>query len=104
MLRAKRDSLGGAASRAIPSLGDVEGRMMILELIALTALTRLIRLHDVGERGNLMKAMRHAIDRKCHDARLCGTDTEAAEKYAEGLLACAQEQAIDLEKTRKHAC
>lgn len=103
MLRAKRDKLGGAASKAIPSLGEVEGRMMILELIALTALTRLIRLHEAGERDDLMEAMRHAIDRKCHDARLCGTDTDSAEKYAEELLACAQEQAIDLGAIRNHA-
>ncbi|MGV1838366.1 hypothetical protein ACQZ6C_26665 [Rhizobium rhizogenes] len=103
MLRAKRDSLGGAASKAIPSLGEVEGRMMVLELIALTALTRLMRLHDVGARADLMKAMRHTINRKCHDARLCGTDTQSAETYAEELLACAQEQAIDLDETRKHA-
>lgn len=103
MLRAKRDSLGGAASKAIPSLGEVEGRMMILELIALTALTRLIRLHDVGERSDLITAMRHAIDRKCHDARLCGTDTDSAEKYAEELLASAQEQAIHLGAIRTHA-
>ncbi|WP_168879224.1 hypothetical protein [Rhizobium sp. P28RR-XV] len=103
MLRAKRDNLGGAPSKAIPSMGEVEGRMMILELIALTALTRLIRLHDVGDRADLLKAMRHAIDRKCHDARLCGTDTDSAEKYAEELLACAQEQAIDLEAIRNHA-
>ncbi|NTF63850.1 hypothetical protein G6L85_21100 [Agrobacterium rhizogenes] len=77
--------------------------MMVLELIALTALTRLMRLHDVGARADLMKAMRHAIDRKCHDARLCGTDTQSAETYAEELLACAQEQSIDLEEARKHA-
>ncbi len=51
MLRARRDSRGGAASKAIPSLGEVEGRMMILELIALTALTRLIRLHNAEEVG-----------------------------------------------------
>ncbi|HEY0125403.1 MAG TPA: hypothetical protein VGC14_27270 [Rhizobium sp.] len=76
--------------------------MMVLELIALTALTRLMRLHDVGARADLMKAMRRAIDRKCHDARLCGTDTESAEKYAEELLASAQEQASDLGAIRKH--
>ena len=67
--------------------------MMILELIALTALTRLIRLHGAEEKSDLMIAMRHAIDRKCHDVKLCGIDRELAEKYAEELLACAEEQA-----------
>jgi hypothetical protein len=103
MLRARRDSRGGAASKAIPSLGEVEGRMMILELIALTALTRLIRLHNAEEKSDLMKAMRHAIDRKCHDAKLCGTDTKSAEQYAEELLACAEEQASAITAIRENA-
>jgi hypothetical protein len=103
MLRAKRDSLGGAACKAIPSLGEIEGRVMILELIALTALTRLIRLHNAEEKSDLIKAMRHAIDRKCHDAKLCGTDRESAEKYAEELLVCAEEQAIDISAIRERA-
>ncbi|MBB6303729.1 hypothetical protein [Rhizobium leucaenae] len=103
MLRAKRDILGGAPSKAIPSLGEIEGRIMILELLAQTALTRLIRLHSSEEKSELIRAIRHAIDRKCHDAKLCGSDRESAEQYAEELLACAQEQAIDISATRERA-
>ena len=102
MLRAKRDTLGGAACKAIPSLGEIEGRMMILELVALTSLSRLLHDHNRHGRVELIKAMRHAIDRKCHDARLCGQDTKSAEDYAEELLASAQEQADEQATLREH--
>ncbi|PZM10027.1 hypothetical protein [Rhizobium tubonense] len=102
MLRAKRDALGGAACKAIPSLGEIEGRVMILELVALTSLSRLLHDHERHGRLELIKAMRHAIDRKCHDARLCGQDTRSAEEYAEELLASAQEQADQQATLRKH--
>ncbi|SCW87669.1 hypothetical protein SAMN02927900_05992 [Rhizobium mongolense subsp. loessense] len=100
MLRAKRDRLGGEPGKAIPSLGEIEGRMMILELVAVTALTRLLRLHDPQERSALMEALRHAVDRKCRDAKLSGADISSAEKYAEELLKSAQEQAEDLDAIR----
>ncbi|PKA45517.1 hypothetical protein CWR43_00320 [Rhizobium sullae] len=100
MLRARRDSLGGEPGKAIPSLGEIEGRMMILELVAVTALTRLLRLHDAQERSALMEAIRHAVDRKCSDAKLCSPDISSAEKYAEELLKSAQEQADDLDAIR----
>ena len=100
MLRAKRERLGGEPGKAIPSLGEIEGRLMILELIAVTALTRLLRLHDPKERSALLEAVRHAVDRKCHDAKLCGSDISSAEKYAEELLRSAQEQADDIDAVR----
>ncbi|MGO4569909.1 hypothetical protein AB4Z52_33990 [Rhizobium sp. 2YAF20] len=103
MLRAKRDALGGAACKAIPSLGEIEGRMMILELVALTSLSRLLSDHGKKGRAELIKAMRHAIDRKCHDASLCGHDTKSAEDYAEELLASAQEQAQERAALREHS-
>ncbi|APO77813.1 hypothetical protein AM571_PC00066 (plasmid) [Rhizobium etli 8C-3] len=100
MLRAKRDSLGGEPGKAIPSLGEIEGRMMILELVAVTALTRLLRFHDPQERSALVEALRHAVDRKCRDAKLSGSDISSAEKYAEELLKSAQEQADELDAIR----
>lgn len=103
MLRAKRDSLGGSPCKAIPSLGEIEGRQMVLELVAVSSLTRLLRLHDAAEKAALKRAMRHAIDRKCHDAKLCDDDIRSAETYAEELFACAEEQASDLDAVRSVA-
>ncbi|MGO4568915.1 hypothetical protein AB4Z52_28675 [Rhizobium sp. 2YAF20] len=100
MLRAKRDALGGEPGKAIPSLGAIEGRLMILELIADTALIRLLRLHDPQKRSALMAAVRHAVDCKCRDARLDAADISSAEKYAEELLKSVQEQADDLDAVR----
>lgn len=100
MLTAERDRLGGELGKAIPSLGEIEGRLMILELIAATALTRLLRLHDPQERSALIEAVRHAVDRKCRDAELRGSDLSSAEAYAVELLNSAQEQADELDAVR----
>jgi len=34
-----------------PTIGEIEGRFLVLELVALSSMTRLLRLHDEQEKA-----------------------------------------------------
>lgn len=92
MLTARRDTMRGGARWAIPSLGEIEGRMMVLEFVAMTSLDRLFRLEGERAADDLTEAMRRAIRLKCHATKLCAEDTHCAEDYVEELIDCARVQ------------
>jgi hypothetical protein len=92
MLTARRDTMRGGARWAIPSLGEIEGRMMVLEFVAITSLDRLFRLEGEQAADDLAEAMRRAIRIKCHATKLCAEDTHCAEDYVEELIDCARIQ------------
>jgi len=86
MLRAKRDNLGGPSGSAVPSLGEIEGRVFVLQIMATTALKRLLSRRDADGQTELMTALQRAIERKCKQANLPEADIAAASEYAKGLL------------------
>jgi len=91
MLSARRDYLVGPSRNAMPCLGEIEGRILVLETIALTALPALYREHK-GERRRVLAKIRRAIKDKCKDAKLSMSDINAATCYAIDLLEAAEEQ------------
>lgn len=93
MLRAKRDNLGGPPGHAVPSLGEIEGRVFVLQIMATVALASLLKRSDADGRAQFIAALRHAIDRKCEKANLAEADIVVASKYAQGLLDEALERA-----------
>lgn len=103
MLRARRDRLGGEACKAIPSIGEVEGRIIVLEFLALAALTRLLQERDDAGQAEIVKAIRRTVERKCHDAKLCDSDACCAVDYADELVLSAQEQVAPVRKRLRHA-
>ncbi|MFS8116208.1 hypothetical protein QD460_31300 [Rhizobium jaguaris] len=91
MLSARRDYLVGPSRNAMPCLGEIEGRILVLETIALTALPALYRAHK-GERRRVLAKIRRAIKNRCKDAKLGMSDINAATCYAVELLEAAEEQ------------
>lgn len=43
MYNAKRDGYGNGANLAIPSMGEIEGRITVLEVVAMTSLSLLVK-------------------------------------------------------------
>jgi hypothetical protein len=93
MLRAKRDKFGGPAGNAVPSLGDIGGRVFVLRVMAATALTRLLRRCDANGQTELVATFRRAIERKCRKANLPEAEIAAASEYAQELFKEALERA-----------
>lgn len=95
MFSARRDYLIGPSRNAMPCLGEIEGRLLVLETIALTALPALYQAHK-GDRRRVLARIRRAIKDKCNDAKLSMSDVDAATCYAMELLETAEEQ-VDME-------
>lgn len=103
MLKARRDGRGGGACKAIPSIGEVEGRLIVLEFLALASLTRLLEERDRAGKEELIEAMRRTISRKCRDAKICESDACCAADYGVELIEAAMEQARDAPRAFRHA-
>ena len=85
-----------------PTLGEIEGRFLVLEFVALSCLTRLLRLHDGQEKADLIAEILRDIEINGRKLGLHFRDIVDAQSYAEDLLKDAQVQADGLEDI-KHA-
>ncbi len=101
MLIPKRDTLLGSAHLAVPSMGEIEGKMMVLELVALASLTRLMDGKRKQAADDLGQTIRRAVRIKCHNAKLGEEDVQSAQDYADELIKAACETIG--KATRKHA-
>ncbi|MGO4564054.1 hypothetical protein AB4Z52_03135 [Rhizobium sp. 2YAF20] len=92
MLTTSRDCKRDSARNAIPSLGEIEGRMAVLEVVAQAALTHALAEGDDSVDKSLIAEIREAMHDKCGEMKLDRTDARAAVFYAEELI-CAAIQA-----------
>jgi len=93
MLTTHRECGRDSARNAIPSLGEIEGRMAVLEVVAQAALTHALIEGDERVDAALLTRIRHAIHDKCGDLKLDRIDAEAACGFAEELIEAAIEAA-----------
>jgi hypothetical protein len=89
MLTTSRDCKRDGARNAIPSLGEIEGRMAVLEVVAQAALIRALREGDDTVDKALIVDIRNAMHDKCGELKLDRTDARAAVFYAEELICAA---------------
>ena len=85
-----------------PSIEEIEARLLVLELVALSSVTRLLRLHDEREKAGLIAQILRDIEIKGRRSGLHFRDIIDAQSYAEDLLKDAQVQADSLDNI-KHA-
>lgn len=86
MPRKERGKLGGPCGYAIPSLSEVEGRMLVSRVVATVSLQRLLKHHDGNGKAALLAAFHRAIERKSKHANFTEAATMAASKYAQALF------------------
>jgi hypothetical protein len=91
MLTTNRDCKREHAMRAIPSLGEIEGRMAVLEVVAQSALTHALEEGDDSVDTALLAAIRSAMRDKCVELKLDKDDSESALSFAEELIEAAVE-------------
>jgi len=74
MLTTSRDCKRDSARNAIPSLGEIEGRMAVLEVVAQAALTHALVEGDDSVDRSLIAEIREAMHDKCGEMKLDRTD------------------------------
>ena len=89
MLTTHRDCKHHVKRNAIPSLGEIEGRVAVLEIVAQSALTHVFDEGEVDIDAVLMVQIRRAMHRKCTELKLDGEDIASALSYAEVLIEAA---------------
>ncbi|MFK0163474.1 hypothetical protein [Rhizobium sp. NPDC090279] len=89
MLTTHRDCKQHVKRNAIPSLGEIEGRVAVLEIVAQSALTHVFDEGEVDIDAALLAQIRRAMHHKCKDLKLDGEDTASALLYAEELIEAA---------------
>ena len=93
MYNAKRDGDGSCASSAIPSMGAIEGRITVLEVVALTSLRLLLKVGDKHAAQLVLSTIRRAMRSKCNDIHLSASDADSAIAYAQELVDATFESA-----------
>jgi hypothetical protein len=86
MYNAKRDGVGEGANRAIPSMGAIEGRIVVLEVLASTSLHLLLKAGDKHQAHQTLALIRRAMRAKCEDIQLTDDDARSAIAYAQELM------------------
>lgn len=89
MLTTNRECGRDSAKNAIPSLGEIEGRMAVLEVVAQAALTHALIEGDESVDKALLARIRHAIHDKCSELKLDHMDADSAVGFAEELIEAA---------------
>ncbi len=93
MYNAKRDSEAGGASHAIPSMGAIEGRITVLEVLAATSLRLLLKEGDEVAAKHALSLIRKAMRTKCNDIHLSVDDAKSALAYVQELMDATLESA-----------
>jgi hypothetical protein len=93
MYNAKRDGDRAGESSAIPSLGAIEGRITVLEVVSMTSLSLLLKVGDKHAAQVVLSAIRRAMRTKCEEMHLDKSDADSAIAYAQELLDATLESA-----------
>lgn len=95
MLSTDRDLKRGGERFPIPSQGEVEGRLLMFEVIAVTCLQELLAKTESRLVSRLRRRLIHNLKARCAPLKLCADDEKAAEEFALQLLSAALEEAED---------
>ncbi len=97
MLKAKNPAANEATSAAAPSIDEIMGHLLVLDMIAEGATVRLLRLHDGQEKAELTAQILDEIDTSCRRKGLLLRDIMDAQDSAQKLLSDAQARADRLD-------
>lgn len=89
MLTTIRDCKRGGEHFAIPTLGEIEGRLIVSETVAISCLRQLLADADPEVLNVIRRRIRRMSHDHCKKAKLCNEDTDAAVQYALRLLDAA---------------
>jgi hypothetical protein len=91
MLTTNRDCKRNGQMKAIPTMGELEGRMAVLEVVAQSALIHALDEGDDFVDAALLADIRKAMHDKCSELKLDREDSRSALSFAEELIEAAVE-------------
>ncbi len=91
MLTTDRDCRRGGQRFAIPTLREVEGKLIASEIVATSCLHQLFAYSGSNGMLSIKNRIRRALDARCKNASLCREDTDVAVAYALELLDASAE-------------
>lgn len=89
MLSTERDFKRGGERFPIPSQGEVEGKLLMFELVAVTCLKELLAETDSHPVSRLRRKLVRNLKEKCAPLKLCAGDETATREIALQLLDAA---------------
>ena len=89
MLWSDRDSKPGNERFAIPTQGEVEGKLLVSEIVAVACLREFMKREDAAAIGRVRRRILRELKDGCHVLKLCATDEKSVVEYAEQILMCA---------------
>ncbi|MBX5132970.1 hypothetical protein HJB79_11505 [Rhizobium lentis] len=95
MLSTERDFKRGGERLPIPSQGEVEGKLLMFEAVAVTCLQELLAKTESRLVPRLRRRLIRNLKERCAPLKLCTDDEKAAEEFALQLLNAALEEAED---------
>ncbi|WP_160003228.1 hypothetical protein [Rhizobium sp. 18055] len=93
MLFMDRDFKRGGERFAIPTQGEVEGKLVVLEVVAVTCLRGAVASNDEFETARLKKEVFRVLRERCAVFHLSPEDEAAAMDYADEFFEAAKTEA-----------
>jgi hypothetical protein len=91
MLITDRECRRGGERFAVPTLGEVEGKLLVSEVVATSCLRQLFAGPEIDPLASIRRRTKQALQNRCTKVGLCCEDTDAAVDYAFQLLDAAVE-------------
>ncbi|CCM75347.1 hypothetical protein [Rhizobium mesoamericanum] len=93
MLSADRDFKPGGEHFAIPTQGEVEGKLMVSELVAVACLQELLKKEHAPVVERVRRRILRDLKHRCRELKLCTDDEKATASYASQILDSAVKEA-----------
>ncbi|OWV99865.1 hypothetical protein [Rhizobium sp. R693] len=93
MLSTERDFKPGGEHFAVPSQGEVEGKLLVSELVAVACLKELLRKEHAPVVERVRSRILRDLKHRCRSLKLCADDEKATADYALQILASAVTEA-----------
>ncbi|MGO4440372.1 hypothetical protein [Rhizobium sp. RAF56] len=101
MLSTDRDCKRGGERFAIPTLGEVEGKLIVMEVVALACLRERLKQRKARSISHIRQNIKRDLACRCRTEGLCFEDQTAAADYGLQLLDSAIEAASAEQATEK---
>ncbi|MDQ0563550.1 hypothetical protein QO004_005365 [Rhizobium mesoamericanum] len=93
MLSTDRDFKAGGERFAIPTQGEVEGKLMVSELVAVACLQELLKKEHAPVIERVRRRILRDLKHRCCSLKLCPHDEKATADYALQILKSAVREA-----------
>ncbi|CAN7336521.1 hypothetical protein [Rhizobium sp. LjRoot258] len=93
MLSTDRDCRPGGEHFAVPSQGEVEGKLLVCEVVAVACLQELLKKEHAPVVGRVRRRILHDLKHRCRSLKLCADDEKATAEYALQILESAVTEA-----------